>query len=54
MKTHPALREQFAWLDNMKRLLADPVLDTLAKRWKRERELMARAVDSLKLKDPTR
>jgi hypothetical protein len=54
MRTHPALRDHFAWLDNMKKLLENPAMDAMAKRLKRERDLMARAVDSLKLKDPTR
>jgi hypothetical protein len=48
MRTHPALRDHFAWLDNMKKLLANPHMDAISKHLKRERDLMARAASSLK------
>jgi hypothetical protein len=51
MRTHPALRDHFAWLDNMKKLLANPAMDAMAKQWRDERERMARAVASLNLKE---
>jgi hypothetical protein len=54
MRTHPALREHFAWHDKMKKLLANPIMDALSAQWKREKEQMARAVALLQLKDPTR
>jgi hypothetical protein len=50
-RIHPALRDHFAWLDNMKKLLANPAMDALSKQWRDEREHMARAVESLKLKE---
>jgi hypothetical protein len=49
MRTNPAMRDHFAWLDNMKKLLANPHMDAISKHLKRERDQMARAVDSLKL-----
>jgi hypothetical protein len=55
-RIHPALRQHLDWHERMRKLLANPVLDTLAAQWRREKEHMARAVDSLKLnmKDSTR
>jgi hypothetical protein len=57
MKTpiHPALREHFGWHERMKKLLANPAMDAMAKRLKRERERMASIVAaSLNLKDTNR
>jgi hypothetical protein len=48
------MRQHLDWLDNMKKLLANPHMDAMAKRLKREHEHMARAVASLNLKDSSR
>jgi hypothetical protein len=48
---HPALSAHFTWCDRMKKLVANPVMDTLSKQWRDERERMARAVASLNLKE---
>jgi hypothetical protein len=50
-RIHPALRDHFAWHEQMKKLLANPVMDALSAQWKRESERMARAVALLKLKE---
>jgi hypothetical protein len=45
---HPALAAHFTWCERMKRLLANPYTDAMAKRLKFEHDLMARAAASLK------
>jgi hypothetical protein len=51
-----ALRQHLDWHERMKRYFSTPALAEISKQWKRESELMARAVGSLKLnlKDSTR
>jgi hypothetical protein len=40
----PAMRDHFAWLDNMKKLLANPHMDAISKHLKREHERMVALV----------
>jgi hypothetical protein len=46
-----ALRQHLDWHERMKRYFANPVMDALSAQLKRDREHMARAVGSLKLKE---
>jgi hypothetical protein len=56
MRINPALREHLDWHERMKRYFYTPALAAISKHLKRERDLMARAVGSLKLnlKEQTR
>jgi hypothetical protein len=51
-----ALRQHLDWHERMKQYFSTPALAAISKHLKRESELMARAVDTLKLnlKDSTR
>jgi hypothetical protein len=54
-RIHPALREHFTWCERMKTLLANPIMDAMAKRLKLEDEQRAALVAAaLNLKEQTR
>jgi hypothetical protein len=52
-RIHPALRQHLEWHERMKQYFSTPALAAISKHLKREQDLMARAVASLK-QDQTR